>query len=148
MIAEVYLLDERRGSIAGGAERPSNQAGKRVGKYLICETTVLGKTRTICPDLDLSLPVICGRYIAWAKEDSRLVGIAPWHYANRPSSMGKLSYISSEGLLGRPAGLAARNTRGVLSGFAGESVPPPSYVNPGTDHGAAQYPKFVGKCPS
>lgn len=60
-------------------------------------------------------------YFAWAAEDPKLVGMAPWHYGNRPSS---LAHAASE---------AATSGRRAL----------PSWVNPSMDHGAAQYPGFL-----
>jgi hypothetical protein len=55
-----------------------------------------------------------------------LVGLAPWHYGNRPSSSAM-----------------AATAGGSISSAGGDGPRPPSFVNPGMDHGAAQYPKFV-----
>lgn len=57
-------------------------------------------------------------YFAWALEDPKVVGMAPWHYGNRPSSV-------------------------AYTGLADATAGGPSYVNPSMDYGAAQYPGFV-----
>jgi hypothetical protein len=65
-------------------------------------------------------------YFAWAAEDGMLVGMAPWHYANRPSSMAtSLGGSRDASSLRAPSRRRARNW------------------NPSMDHGAVQYPGFV-----
>ena len=49
-------------------------------------------------------------YFAWAAEDSKLVGMAPWHYGNRPSSV----HERGAGLL-RPLAVRCARERHCLS---------------------------------
>ena len=67
-------------------------------------------------------------YFAWAAEDPKLVGIVPWHYGNRPSSVE--AAVPTYATNGGPGGPSVRTL-------------PPSYTNPSMDNGAAQYPGFV-----
>jgi len=84
-------------------------------------------------------------YMAWAAEDPKLVGMAPWHYGNRPSAVASSGRLG----LGAAAASAVAAAAAAASGGAGGGThalartPPPSYVDPSLDHGAAQYPEFV-----
>ena len=78
-------------------------------------------------------------YVAWAKEDSKLVGIVPWHYGNRPSS----THTTRRRLAGPSIATGPTAAPFASPATTPDMISPPSYVNPGMDYGAAQYPRFV-----
>jgi hypothetical protein len=90
----------------------------------------LAKTRCVCSvngqDLSYagqaaSLIRKAECFFAWAATEPRLVGMIPWHYANRPS------------------------TRRRHLGEFSDDAPPPFSVRPGSDLGAVAFPSFIAR---
>ena len=93
----------------GGCERNASYGTARCTCALDgADLSAEGQARHLVAKLDA--------FAAWAREDARLVGINPWHYANRPSSL----------LRWRAGG-----------------APDGAFRNPSMDMGAVAYPEVV-----
>jgi hypothetical protein len=82
-------------------------------------------------------------FFEWAAAEPRLVGMIPWHYANRPSTMRAAAAPTAEAAAAAawPAPLGGGSSRSLPA--VSPAPPPPFVVNPGSDLGAAQYPELV-----